>query len=109
MEITQEYRDQFAARLAAARLDTVDPRITPEEFPNEIFSDVNMGIRIVTPESRWFDDESTVLADQIDAWFASKEMAHCQPAGLVEGLFFCANHDLDFKFFEFNWVVAWGS
>ncbi|QQR60613.1 hypothetical protein IPH19_04360 [Candidatus Uhrbacteria bacterium] len=109
MRLSDSYRASFEEYLKAARLDVVDPRITPEEFPNEIFTDVDMGIRIVQPSPRWFDGKTTILVDQIDAWFASSEMSHCQPAGLVEGLFLCAHSDLSFRFFEWHTVVAWGS
>ncbi len=109
MEITPRYREQFAAMLAAANLGKIDPRITPEEFPDENFEDVNNGIRIVQPSCKWFDGYSTVLSSQIDAWLMSDEMTGREPAGLVEGLFFCANHNLDYRFNDWTDVVAWGS
>ncbi|MEK7473121.1 MAG: hypothetical protein AAB668_00100 [Patescibacteria group bacterium] len=112
MQITQAYRDCFAAFLAAAKLDVVDPRITPEEFPNESFEDLNNGLRIVQPSARWFSRNGDRLsAEQIEKWFASEEarpFARC-PGTLAHGLYICANDSLEFRFNEWHTLLAFGS
>ncbi|MEI7512608.1 MAG: hypothetical protein WCK01_04080 [Candidatus Uhrbacteria bacterium] len=107
MKITRAYRDRFAAALADAKLGTVSPLLTPENFPHEDFDYVGFGLRMVRAPGFCFENGPSTTASAIDEWFASLWMQ--EPATLADGLYFCANHNLNFSFLEWDEVVAWGS
>lgn len=109
--VTQEYRERFAAMLAAAKLDFIDPRVTPEEFPDEKFDDLNNGLRIVHPDYHWFKrEQGWMSARSIEQWFASKEaLSWRRPATLAHAFYVCANSDLEFRFFDWHTVLVFAS
>ena len=111
MSVSQMYPRRFAAMLAAARLEVVDPRFTPEEYPESVFGTVGISQEVILPPPSVFPPRTTMFAREVEAYLKSDQFvrAGLEPASIADGLHFCATNDLSFNGKEYNCVMIFGA